>query len=679
VPSAECRVPSAECRVPSAECRVPSLRIWLLALVCLWSMLLGVRSEAFALAPPAAVKNLAAWYDASDASTLTATTSYTGVSQWTDKSGNGETLTSLGEAQPTYVSSGINGLGSMQFSGGQYFLSNDTNFSRFLLPTSTVFLVQNVSNGSQASYSISSNVTYASNNYDLSLPYYGSSDSDVLCFGDCSSNQVKVAASAANPVGSHIWMVNGSEGGSYTWNDDGTSIATGTLPTTGEVSSCPLAIGAYAQKCGTALGSFFKGMIGEVIVYNTALSQTNEQEVEGILACKWGLQSQLPAGHPWKSSCPSGTESTNLSSISGLSAWYDASDASTVTTTTSSLVSQWNDKSGQGETLANAGSSLPTYLASGINGLGTLQFSGQYLQSNDTNFSRLFFPSSTTFIVESYNPNQYGIDLWSQNSQQYWTGFYNCRDWTFGYEASTTYICGLSSGTGMYTFWGSVPVTTAWMSLDGGVQTASISPTSYGTSSCRLFVGIAGTCTTATGPSFLGNIAEILIYTTGLSKTEYQFIEGYLACKWGLQSTLPSSHPYKSTCPATATPNLTLVASVSPTGNQPPGTVLTYTTTYTNSSGTIAYNPTFSAAIPAHTDFQVGSLTSNAGNTGLSYAATYSNDGGTTWTYTPTSGAGGAASGYDRSVTNVRWALSGALAPGTGVNSGTVGFVLKIQ
>jgi len=181
------------------------------------------------------------------------------------------------------------------------------------------------------------------------------------------------------------------------------------------------------------------------------------------------------------------------------------------------------------------------------------------------------------------------------------------------------------------------------------------------------------------GYNWTGPIYEALIYNSVPSTAERQFIEGYLACKWGLQSSLPSSHPYYSTCPATATPNLTLVAAVSPTGNQLPGTVLTYTTTYTNNSGTIAYNPTFSAAIPAHTDFQVGSLTSNAGNTGLSYTASYSSDGGSTWTYTPTSGAGGAASGYDRTVTNIRWTLSGALAPGSGVNSGTVGFTIKIQ
>jgi len=118
--------------------RVPSA--WLVGLVCAWLMLLGVRSEASALAPPAAVKNLAAWYDASDNTTLT--TSGSGVTQWTDLSGNGETLTAVSGAYPTV--STINGLGAIFFSSSSSgFQTSDTDFSRLLVPESTVFIVQN--------------------------------------------------------------------------------------------------------------------------------------------------------------------------------------------------------------------------------------------------------------------------------------------------------------------------------------------------------------------------------------------------------------------------------------------------------------------------------------------------------------------------------------------------------
>jgi len=45
----------------------------------------------------------------------------------------------------------------------------------------------------------------------------------------------------------------------------------------------------------------------------------------------------------------------------------------------------------------------------------------------------------------------------------------------------------------------------------------------------------------------------------------------------------------------------------------------------------------------------------------LTVVIDYSNDSGATWTYTPASGGGGAPSGYDRSVTNIRWTFTGNL------------------
>lgn len=44
-------------------------------------------------------------------------------------------------------------------------------------------------------------------------------------------------------------------------------------------------------------------------------------------------------------------------------------------------------------------------------------------------------------------------------------------------------------------------------------------------------------------------VAEIILYDKELSDFERQRVEGYLACKYNLQSNLSSSHPYKSFCP----------------------------------------------------------------------------------------------------------------------------------
>jgi hypothetical protein len=41
-----------------------------------------------------------------------------------------------------------------------------------------------------------------------------------------------------------------------------------------------------------------------------------------------------------------------------------------------------------------------------------------------------------------------------------------------------------------------------------------------------------------------GNICEIIVYSSDLTSRERQQVEGYLAWKWGIQSSLPSTHTY---------------------------------------------------------------------------------------------------------------------------------------
>ncbi len=46
-----------------------------------------------------------------------------------------------------------------------------------------------------------------------------------------------------------------------------------------------------------------------------------------------------------------------------------------------------------------------------------------------------------------------------------------------------------------------------------------------------------------------GNIGEMIIITRAMTAGEIERYEGYLACKWGLQGSLPAGHPYKNICP----------------------------------------------------------------------------------------------------------------------------------
>jgi len=125
--------------------------------------------------------------------------------------------------------------------------------------------------------------------------------------------------------------------------------------------------------------------------------------------------------------------------------------------------------------------------------------------------------------------------------------------------------------------------------------------------------------------------------------------------------------------------NLSLTKSVSPTGDQTPGTDLSYTVDYQNLGSSDLTAVVIYDAIPAWTQYQVGSaLTGTAPVSITSITVEYSDDNGGTWAYAPVSGGGGAPAGYDANVTNVRWVFAGNLLAG-GSSTAGVGFTVRIQ
>lgn len=125
--------------------------------------------------------------------------------------------------------------------------------------------------------------------------------------------------------------------------------------------------------------------------------------------------------------------------------------------------------------------------------------------------------------------------------------------------------------------------------------------------------------------------------------------------------------------------NLSLTKSVSPVGDQVPGTDLTYTVDYQNIGTFDLTTVVVYDAIPSYTQFQVGSQTTGTPPASVAgIAVEFSDDNGATWTYTPSSGGGGAPAGYDGNVTNVRWVFTGNLPAGAASTAG-VGFTVRIQ
>jgi hypothetical protein len=66
----------------------------------------------------------------------------------------------------------------------------------------------------------------------------------------------------------------------------------------------------YASVTGMCVGDVqisnqpWNGGIGEIVIFSNVLSQTYRQKIEGYLAWKWGIQTNLPPGHPYLSSAP---------------------------------------------------------------------------------------------------------------------------------------------------------------------------------------------------------------------------------------------------------------------------------------------------------------------------------------------------------------------------------------
>jgi uncharacterized repeat protein (TIGR01451 family) len=124
--------------------------------------------------------------------------------------------------------------------------------------------------------------------------------------------------------------------------------------------------------------------------------------------------------------------------------------------------------------------------------------------------------------------------------------------------------------------------------------------------------------------------------------------------------------------------NLVLAKVVNPPGNQLPGVELTYRTDYSNVGTADMTNILIYDAIPAWTQYRVGSAAQGTLAPGIvGVTIEFSDDGGSTWGYAPASGGGGAPANFDANVTNVRWTLTGTLAGGDGTADG-VAFIVRI-
>jgi hypothetical protein len=238
---------------------------------------------------PKSIAGLAAWYDASDSTTVPTAT---GVSQWRDKSGNNRTLVqSVGLDQPTRTAT-INGKSAIVFDGTNHYLScMGGSFSN-----QTMFIVARrdaTAAGSAAMFSYRASATNGSAN----LPAL-TADSDsgfTLTFGSASVENLGLNP---QPSSSVIYYKNGAIVATDTVSGIGSQCySVAPYPNTTDVNLLTIFSGStaageknFSVGCDCFSSSRTYGMtLGEILIYSAVLTAAQRSSVERALGSKWGI------------------------------------------------------------------------------------------------------------------------------------------------------------------------------------------------------------------------------------------------------------------------------------------------------------------------------------------------------------------------------------------------------
>lgn len=238
-----------------------------------------------------------------------------------------------------------------------------------------------------------------------------------------------------------------------------------------------------------------------------------------------------------------------------LYAWFNAGDITGVSD--GADLSTWSDSSGNSRTLTGVSGKLPSYAASNLNSKPAVVFDGDEGLHGPTGEPDPFDFTTTDFAVTAVaktdgNATVIGVVL-QNNSQTDGYALYRAEvggSFNFSVALAGTNNAGLDTSTAtnglLYGF--EQIGSSAKGYFDGDHATGTTPDTSVATGT-PLQVGYGGTASTISANNgFKGSISEIVFHTSN-DTNERQKVEGYLAHKYGLQSGLPSGHPYKTNAP----------------------------------------------------------------------------------------------------------------------------------
>jgi hypothetical protein len=268
---------------------------------------------------PSGIPGCQLWLDAADPAGTGVLPSAGTLATWVDKSGNGRNGTGAGTV-PSFALSPSR----VTFGGSGYYNTTLTAMPTvetvFIVSSTTItitlFLIGGTVIGSRTIYQVSGSMTTNSDNVATYATQTGA-----LTNGNMFVTGLTLSG------GNSQMFVNGTGGtvvGGSTYSGSGTT-----------------QIGAI--RSGAA--ATFNGAMNEILIYNTNLTTSQRQGVEGYLAWKWGLQNSLPNNHPYYRFSPKVLSTPSIVST-GLILNLNANTYVSGTTWIPSIGNIWNLVSG---------------------------------------------------------------------------------------------------------------------------------------------------------------------------------------------------------------------------------------------------------------------------------------------------------------------------------------------
>lgn len=489
---------------------------------------------------PTSIAGCQLWLDANDRSTLSL--SGTSVTQWNDKSGNGNNA--LGSNSPVYSEKSLNSLNTIQLRGSNDYFYVANNFTYSTYPYFNIFVLFQPNNATQPA-----------NAGVISTDTPGSFGRSLAVSGNFFQQEYYSGFSNLTTFSASTWYVTDllfTSNTSSAFYVNGTAYAA--VTTNSGTNTRGLLIGVQ-NNTGSYITFNANIDVAEILIYTTNITTFQREQVEGYLAWKWGLVSSLPSSHPYKLIAPNSAglgypsaltiplplQSLTLSSspliffnptsIGNCQVWLDANEANTLTFSGSS-VTQWRDRS------TNA------YIISTTSGTVTRVSVSRFFYINLASGAIMTSPTitftsgqSSIFIVAQPTLGAgAGINmLFARSGVDYSIRFGN--DFKLANPGNSADI-----GNGGAFIINGTSITTSNPALNTQLNIIYTPIDQSFTSAFTL-------STSFLSRFFTGYIAEVLIYSSPPSTANRQLIEGYLAWKWGISNSLPASHPYKNIVP----------------------------------------------------------------------------------------------------------------------------------